>query len=213
MADSGEKKLAMSRRQRKSIIFGCVFLVTAIVWLDRQAGKHIREKLAPPPVCDVDKFHRKIFKVVNVVDGDTVDIDIADGKYKNTRIRLLGVDTPETKSPGYPEMYYGTQASQFVEKLVQGRKITVIIDTIAEKRDKYGRLLAYIKLDDNRCVNEDIVQLGFGYADLRFAHSNFDKYEQLQNKAIKARAGLWKEVKKEQLPKWLQRKRPGIVDF
>jgi micrococcal nuclease len=213
LAGSGKKKLAMSRRQRKSIIFGCVFLVAVIVWLDRQAGKHIREKLVPPPVCDIDKFNGKSFKVINVVDGDTVDIDIADGKYKHTRIRLLGIDTPETKSPEYPEMYYGTQASQFVKKLVLGRKVMVVIDTIAEKRDKYGRLLAYIKLDDNRCVNEDIVQLGFGYADLRFTHSYFDKYEQLQNKAIKARVGLWKEVKKEQLPKWLQRKRPGIVGF
>jgi len=211
LASSGKKKLAMSRRRRKSIIFTCIFLVAAVVWLDRQAGKHIRKKLAPPPISDIDKFNGKTFKVTNIVDGDTVDIDIADGKYEHTRIRLLGIDTPETKSPRYPEMYYGPQASEFVKELVLDKQITVIIDTVAEKRDRYGRLLAYLKLEDGRCVNEEIVKYGFGYADLRFAHSDFDKYEQLQNEAIMAKIGLWKEVKKDQLPKWLQRQRPGII--
>ena len=202
----------MSRRRRKIIIFGCIFLAAAIVWLDRQAGRHIREKLDPPPISDVDKFDGKIFKVVNVVDGDTIDIDIADGKYKHTRIRLLGVDTPETKGPRYPEMYYGSQASKFVKELVLGKNVTVVIDTVADQRDKYRRLLAYIELDDGRCLNEQIVMQGFGYVDLRFAHSHFDKYEQLQNDAIKAKAGLWKEVKKDQFPKWLQRERPNIIN-
>ena len=202
----------MSAQRRKIIILGCIFLAAAIVWLDRQAGKHIREKLDPPPISDVDKFDGKIFKVVNVVDGDTVDIDIADGKYKHTRIRLLGVDTPEIKGPRYPEMYYGSQASEFVKELVLGKNVTVVIDTVADQRDKYRRLLAYIKLDDGRCVNEQIVLHGFGYADLRFAHSHFDKYEQLQNDAIKAKAGLWEKVKIDQFPKWLQRERPNIMN-
>ena len=201
----------MSKRWRKTIIVGCIFLAAAIVWLDRQAGRHIREKLDPTPISDVDKFDGKTFKVTNVVDGDTVDIDIADGKYKHTRIRLLGVDTPETKGPRYPEMYYGSQASKFVKELVLGKNVTVVIDTVADQRDKYRRLLAYIRLDDGRCVNEQIIMQGFGYADLRFAHSDFDKYEQLQNEAIKAGAGLWKEVKKDQLPKWLQRERPTVI--
>jgi micrococcal nuclease len=212
LADRGKKKLAMSAQRRKIILLGCVLLAAAIVWLDRGAGKRIREKINPPPVSDVDKFDGKIFKVVNVVDGDTVDIDIPDGKYKHTRIRLLGVDTPETKSPRYPEMYYGSQASEFVKTLALNKNVTVILDTVAEKRDKYRRLLAYIELDDGRCVNQQIVLHGFGYADLRFAHSHFDKYEQLQNDAIKAKAGLWKEVKTDQFPKWLQRERPNIIN-
>ena len=201
----------MSGRLRKIVIFGCIFLAAVIVWLDRQAGKGIREKINPPPVSDVDKFNGKTFKVANVVDGDTVDIDIADGKYKHTRIRLLGVDTPETKGPRYPEMYYGSQASEFVKKLVLGKNVTVVIDTVADQRDRYRRLLAYIELDDGRCVNEQIIMQGFGYADLRFPHTHFDKYEQLQNDAIKAKTGLWEKVKVDQLPKWLQRERPNII--
>ena len=202
----------MSRRLRRTVIFGYIFLAAAIVWLDRQAGRGIREKLEPPPISDIDKFNGKTFKVANVVDGDTVDIDIPDGKYKHTRIRLLGVDTPETKGPRYPEMYYGSEAADFVKNLALNKNVTVILDTIADQRDKYRRLLAYIELDDGRCVNEQIVSQGFGYADLRFPHSHFDKYEQLQNNAIKARAGLWEKVKIDQLPKWLQRQRPKIIN-
>jgi endonuclease YncB( thermonuclease family) len=109
-------------------------------------------------------------------------------------------------------MYYGSQAADFVKTLALNKNVTVILDTVADQRDKYRRLLAYIKLDDGKCVNQQIVLHGFGYADLRFAHSHFDKYEQLQNDAIKAKAGLWKKVRKDQLPKWLQRERPNIIN-
>ena len=72
-------------------------------------------------------------------------------------------------------------------------------------------MLAYIRLPDKTILNEQIITKGFGYADLRFRHSRYDKFMQLQNQAIKDKTGLWKKAKRSQLPKWLQRERPMLL--
>lgn len=189
-------------------------LAIALVWVD-----NIRPTKKPPQTStpkssvreDVKKYHLKSFVVIKIVDGDTVDIDIPDGKFDHTRIRLLGMDTPETKNPNTPEMYFGAEAADFITKIALKREVTVMIDSVANVRDKYGRLLAYLKLDDGTIINEELVRGGYAYADSRFAHSEFNKYIGLQNKAMKAKKGLWKEAKREDLPKWLQRKRPELL--
>lgn len=203
----------MSRRRRRAVFVICFVLALGGVWLDRQHGSGLREVLLQknPEGPDADKYHLKSFKVVNVVDGDTLDIDIPDGKYDHTRIRLLGIDTPETKSPKYGSMYFGPQASQFAEKLTINKHATVIIDTTSPSRDRYRRLLGYLKLEDGEILNEELLRYGFAYADLRFKHSEFDKYVKLQDAAINSGIGLWKEAKKSDLPKWLQRERPDIL--
>jgi len=213
LAGKRKKKFAMSRRRRNSIIVICVLLAGVVIWLDRHHGRYLRQGIIRLglPVDDRIKYHGKSFKVINIVDGDTVDIDIGDGDYDHTRIRLLGVDTPEVGNPKYQAMYFAPEATEFVTELALDKEVTVIIDTISDVRGRYGRLLAYLKLADGRVVNEELVRKGFGYADLRFAHSDYDKYVAGQDEAIAAKIGLWKEVTKDQLPGWLQRERPGIL--
>ena len=203
----------MSSRQRNGIVVMVFMLLAGVVVLDRVGGRYVRRAVfgQEEQVDDRVKYHGKSFKVINIVDGDTVDINIRDGKFKHTRIRLLGVDTPEVANKKYKGMYYGREATEFVRQLALGKKVTVIIDSVSDVRDRYNRLLAYLKLEDGRVVNEEIVRKGFGYSDLRFKHSDYDKYKKLQDKAIAGKIGLWKEVKKEQLPKWLQREHPGIL--
>ncbi len=209
-------RYAMSRRRRSAILVLAGLAVVSIIWLDRNAGRPLRHIMAVKGIAgtgnnDHFKYHRKSFKVVNVVDGDTVDIDIPDGKYDNTRVRLLGVDTPETKSERFPVMYYGPEATDFVKKLVSGKDVTVILDSISPSRDRYGRLLAWLEIESGVCVNAEIVRGGFGYTDLRFDNDRFDEFVELQDAAVRGKVGLWKEVTKEQLPKWLQRERPRIL--
>jgi endonuclease YncB( thermonuclease family) len=67
-------------------------------------------------------------------------------------------------------------------------------------------------LPDLNILNELIIKQGFGYADLRFSHSDFDSYENAMYKAIEQKKGLWKNVKKNQLPAWLQNERPKLLD-
>jgi micrococcal nuclease len=206
---------AMSKRRHTGIIVLCLLVAVVLIWLDHSP---IRHKWQGRPkseeqakVHDLRKYHGKIFTVANVVDGDTVDIDVPDGNYDRTRIRLWGVDTPETKSEEYGVMYFGPEATEFTKRLALGMPVTVYLDTINGTRDKYGRLLAYVQLPDGGFLNEALVSEGFAYADLRFHHSFYNKYKQLQAVARSLKRGLWENAKREQLPEWLQRENPTLL--
>jgi micrococcal nuclease len=73
---------------------------------------------------------------VRVVDGDTL---VLDGQ---ETVRLIGVDTPETKEPREPVEAFGQEAYEFTKSLVEGRKVRLEFDL--ERIDKYGRTLAYV---------------------------------------------------------------------
>jgi micrococcal nuclease len=195
----------MSRRQRGGVIVICAVLAGAIVWLDRGPGKGLRRQIVQTwPRNDIEKYDGRQFKVVNIVDGDTLDIDIADGEYEHTRVRLLGIDTPEMGRGKGDEMYFAKEATEFVQALALDKEVTVILDKKSPTRDKYGRLLAHLELKDRRSVNDELVAGGFAYTDVRFANDRFDKYVRLGNEAKANKKGLWKEVTKDQLPKWMR---------
>ena len=203
-------------KHRRNLVFAAI-LVSAVVLigLDRSCS---RGKLGPRPksekratAYDSQKYHRKIFTVVNVVDGDTIDIDVPDAEHDRTRIRLRGIDTPETKSTKYGTMYFGPEAAEFAEKLSLGKRVTVYLDEGNNTRGKYGRLLAYIKLPDDGFLNEVLLTEGYAYADLRFRHSLYNKYGQLQSLARSQKKGLWEKATREQLPKWLQERKPRLL--
>ena len=200
---------AMSRRKCSAILFGFITLLAFLVWADRSFYKGLsNEKPTAEKQIksyDFEKYHGKVFTVVNVVDGDTIDIDIADGKYERTRIRLWGVDTPETKSKKYGVMYYGPEASEFTGDLVLDKKVTVYLEE-RRTRGKYGRLLAYVGLAGGGYLNEILISEGYGYADTRFRHSFYNKYKQLGSTARSNRKGLWEKVLPDQMPEW-KRKR------
>jgi micrococcal nuclease len=79
--------------------------------------------------------------VTRVVDGDTVEARIG-GEVED--VRLIGVDTPETVKPGAPVECFGPQASRFAHGLLEGRRVRLVFGV--ERRDVYGRLLAYAYL-------------------------------------------------------------------
>ncbi len=147
---------------------------------------------------DMEKYDGRSFKVVNVVDGDTLYINIPDGKYDTTRIRLLGVDTPETVKPKSPQ-HFGQEASEFVTKLCLDKTVTLRLEP-ASTRDKYHRLLAYIVLEDGRMLNRILVEQGYAYADPRFSHSLKSEFLAIQKQAKADRVGLWKDVTNADLP-------------
>jgi micrococcal nuclease len=81
-------------------------------------------------------------RVTHVVDGDTIDVTLADGDEET--VRYIGIDTPETVKPGTPVQCGGPEAHEVNDRLVYGRTVTLRFD--AERRDVYGRLLAYVYL-------------------------------------------------------------------
>jgi micrococcal nuclease len=123
-------------------------------------------------------------RVTHVVDGDTIRIG-------DERIRLIGVDTPETRKPGSPVECFGKQATAFTKRLVLGRKVRLELDV--EHRDRYGRLLAYVtRAKDGLPVNAELVRRG--YALPLTVPPNVKRaaeYARLAGEARAAGRGLW----------------------
>jgi len=204
----------MSRRRKAGIITLCLILAVVFIWLDhrsfRRRGRRRPKSEEQARTYDLERYHKRTFRVMKVVDGDTIDIDIGDANNSYTRIRLLGIDAPETKSQYTDVKYFGPQAAEFTAKLALGKQVTVYLDEHST-RGKYGRLLAYVQLSDDRFLNEVLVTEGFAYTDLRFRHSLYRRYEQLLASARRQKKGLWENVSREQLPEWLQRMKPNLL--
>ena len=94
--------------------------------------------------------------VARVIDGDT--LLLASGR----RVRLLGVDTPETKHPSKPPEPWGEQASAFSRRLVEGRRVGLEYDR--HREDRYGRTLAWVRIDDSSLLNVELVRAGLSPA-------------------------------------------------
>jgi micrococcal nuclease len=100
---------------------------------------------APGPAAHADPVATTA-TVLKVVDGDTVDI--VDDVRGRLRIRLLGIDTPETKKPGYTVGCWGPEASEFAKSTLLGQRVAFITDPGQDTYDRYGRTLAYLDKAD-----------------------------------------------------------------
>jgi micrococcal nuclease len=128
-------------------------------------------------------------EVSRVVDGDTIEVVIDNTTEK---VRLIGVDTPETVHPTIGEEPYGRQASDFTKSKLSGQSVGLEFDV--EERDRYGRLLAYVWLGD-QMFNE--VLLREGYAQLATYPPNVkyvDRFTGAQEEARQQQRGLWGEI-------------------
>ena len=107
-------------------------------------------------------YEYSIKNVVRVVDGDTVDVEIDLGfsLTKKERIRLAGIDTPETRTKNDEEKKLGIDAKEYLTMRLDSSK-NLIVKT--EKDGKYGRMLGWLFDDDNRSINRDMVDLGYAW--------------------------------------------------
>lgn len=121
--------------------------------------------------------------VVRVVDGDTLVLDGGE------RVRLIGVDTPESVDPRRPVQHFGKEASAFTRRLIEGRRVR--LERGWEKRDRHGRTLAYVYRDDGLLLNAEIIRQGYGHALTRFPHPRLEVFRALEREARDGRRGLW----------------------
>lgn len=130
------------------------------------------------------------FLVTRVVDGDTLDAsDVG-------RIRLIGVDTPETVDPRRPVQHFGKEASAFLKRLIEGKRVRLEYDQ--QRKDAYNRTLAYVYLPDGTFVNAEIVRQGYGFAYTQFPFKYLDEFRRLEREAREAGRGLWRQGTVEQ---------------
>lgn len=124
--------------------------------------------------------------VTRVVDGDTVEVQL-DGARED--VRYIGVDTPETVKPDTPVQCFGPQASSFNHRLVEHRRVRLVFGV--ERRDVYGRLLAYVYLD-GRFVNAELVRSGLARTLTIAPNDRFaGRLKRLEIAAARAGRGLW----------------------
>ncbi len=148
---------------------------------------------------------------MRVLDGDTLELGCPDGRSHTTRVRLLGVDAPETAHGDRPAMHFGPEAAAFTRSLAEGRPVRVLLPP-DETRDRTHRLLAYVELDDGETMlNEELIRHGLGYADRRFDHVWRVRFTDLEKRARKQAVGLWAGLTIEQMPAWRQRYEPGTT--
>ena len=123
-------------------------------------------------------------RVVRVVDGDTIEVD------GGRKVRLIGVNTPETVDPRKAVQCYGHEASDYTKSLLEGTAVRLVKDI--SDTDKYGRLLRYVYMEDGTFVNLTLVAGGYAQVNTYppdVAHAR--EYQAAQAEARQAGRGLW----------------------
>ena len=172
-----EIEIKLSRELLASI---ALIIAIIAVWIYDPAAK--------PEIQEGSSIYQGPYEVVKIVDGDTIKLDIDD---EVTSVRLIGIDTPESVHPNkeknVPE---GKLAAEHTKALAADKY--VYIEYGEEAHDRYGRVLAYVYLDEKTMLNAQLIE--DGYAEVYTIKPN-DKYEDyflnLEEKAKKNNSGLW----------------------
>jgi micrococcal nuclease len=159
-----------------------VLLLVAGRWLTRP------QEAPPPPPAGSSEF-----VVKRAVDGDTLLLT------NGNRVRLIGVDTPETKHPDLPDQPFGPEASEYTRNRVEGKRVRLEFDK--EREDRFGRILAYVYIND-ALLNEELIRSGLGRAITHFPYSPAKKrlFRQAEQDAKRERRGIWSVESPDHLP-------------
>jgi micrococcal nuclease len=114
-------------------------------------------------------------------------VSLADGT--KAKVRILGIDTPETVDPRKTVQCFGKEASVRMKELVQGKTIVLIKDP-AQDKDVYGRLLRYIDLNGVD-IGAQMIAEGYAYSYKKYPQPRLEEYNKLEVQAREAGKGLW----------------------
>ena len=128
-------------------------------------------------------------RIVKVIDGDTLDVSM---NGRTERVRLIGIDTPETKKPNSPVECFGPEATERTKELLP-EDTPVLVQRDIEARDPYGRLLGYIyRTSDQLFVNQDLIVNGFARPLSIAPNTTFAReFATLAQSAQDSKTGLW----------------------
>lgn len=129
------------------------------------------------------------YPIYRVIDGDTFWLKDDDGKVE--KIRLIGIDAPESRKSKYKEVeYFGKEAKYFLTDYLKNKKIALEFDV--QKRDKYGRTLAYVYVDDGTFLNDFLVHSGYARAVTYQPNVKYQKqFTESERYARKYNMGMW----------------------
>jgi endonuclease YncB( thermonuclease family) len=125
------------------------------------------ETQPPLPVTPPPAGQGLLVEVKRVIDGDTLQLGTGG------TVRLIGVDTPETKDPRKPAQAFGKEATAFTQRTVVGQRVRLEYDQ--QRQDKYGRTLAYVYLENGTFVNAEIIRQGYKFAYVKYPFKYLDQ--------------------------------------
>mgnify|MGYP003349351266 FL=1 len=111
-------------------------------------------------------YEYRVKKLINVVDGDTIDVDIDLGFdiSLSKRVRMAGIDTPESRTTDKMEKALGLEAKEYLKKNIKDAKDIVIKTELPDSSEKYGRILGWVYVDGGtKSVNEKMIEDGYAW--------------------------------------------------
>lgn len=173
--------MKLTRSQQKKLISALIALIVIF------AGNYFIES---PQIDSITtgSVDPGFYRVVEVSDGDTIVVDM---NSTEERIRMIGVDTPETSHPSKPVQCFAKAATGFTKNLVGNQAVRLESDPTNSNRDRYSRLLRYVYLKDGTLVNAEIIRNGYGFAYTSFPFEKKNHFKKYQQKAEQRNIGLW----------------------
>ncbi len=174
----------MTRRRKKAIRIISLSIIASLLTLAQQKG------YMQPLLEQAEVNQPGLYKVTSFSDGDTISVDM---NGVTEKVRLIGVDTPETHDPRKEVQCYGQAASAFTKQLIGANRVRLQADPENTNRDRYKRLLRYVYLPNGQLVNAEIIKQGFGFAYVYFPFSKLEEFKTYQKEAESKGLGLWGE--------------------
>jgi micrococcal nuclease len=129
------------------------------------------------------------YDVTKVVDGDTISVSM---NGTTETIRMIGLDTPETVDPRKTVQCFGLEASDKAKSLLTGKKVRLVADESQGERDKYGRLLRYVFLEDGTNFDKLMIEEGYGHEHTYNLPYQYQlEFQQAEADAQQNKRGLW----------------------
>ncbi len=130
-----------------------------------------------------------LYCVEHVVDGDTLDLDM---EGKRVRVRLIGINTPETVDPRRPVECFGKEASNKAKEILLGKWVSVESDPTQDAYDKYGRKLLYVYTSDGTLFNKQMIEEGYAHEyTYRYPYKYQQEFKTREREARTQERGLW----------------------
>lgn len=203
--------LDISKLGQPAKTFGRLIILAILMAIFYFFGNQFNSYFTSPDTQSISSLNQDFlknlafdYKITKVVDGDTMDIERIDGdkvlnEKETQRVRLLGINSPETVDPRRPVECYGKEASSYLKSLADGKYAAIELDSTQTIHDKYGRILAYVYIktpgikDQNIIMlNNEMIKNGYAY---EYTYDLSYKYQQ-EFKSLEAVAknnfiGLW----------------------
>jgi micrococcal nuclease len=111
-------------------------------------------------------YEYRVKKLMNVIDGDTIDVDIDLGFDISLarRVRMAGIDTPESRTTDKAEKVLGLESKEYLKKMMKDAKTIVIKTQLPDSSEKYGRILGWVYIDGAaKSINEQMIEDGYAW--------------------------------------------------